>query len=152
MPQCRQCESTIVVPIQARRKYFCSTTCKSKYRHRTNTLAGKCSCGRMREPEYTKCISCLNAGREANWRNQLKLECMTIEKYGEMLIAQAGRCALCKRPPGDHRLAVDHNHITGAIRGLLCPPCNVHVGYYENRTKEKEEAIQNYLDKFSLLC
>src|SRR5438046_1388392 len=52
---------------------------------------------------------------------------MTIETYERLLRFQGGLCAICRRPPKRRRLAVDHNHKTGAIRGLLCFACNHRV-------------------------
>lgn len=50
---------------------------------------------------------------------------ISLAKYNEMLQAQGGACAICLRPETRGRsLAVDHNHATGAIRGLLCSSCN----------------------------
>ncbi len=38
---------------------------------------------------------------------------------------QGGRCYICQRATGKTKaLAVDHNHETGEVRGLLCSPCN----------------------------
>lgn len=61
---------------------------------------------------------------------------LTVEDYEEILAAQNGVCAICGRPErrrskhGEIKaLAVDHDHETGAIRGLLCHDCNVGVGY-----------------------
>lgn len=49
--------------------------------------------------------------------------------YDAMLLAQGGTCALCRKPPGPRRkLAVDHDHDTGRIRGLLCAHCNTSLG------------------------
>lgn len=59
---------------------------------------------------------------------------ITLERYGEMFVRQAGKCAICRRPQeevGSHGLlVVDHDHTTGAIRGLLCPPCNMGLGQF----------------------
>ena len=44
--------------------------------------------------------------------------------YEYLLAFQGGGCALCGRPPGRVRLAVDHDHKTGFVRGLLCMNCN----------------------------
>jgi hypothetical protein len=45
--------------------------------------------------------------------------------YDALYEAQGGRCALCRRATGARkRLAVDHDHKTGAVRGLLCGHCN----------------------------
>jgi len=49
-----------------------------------------------------------------------------------MLEEQNGLCAICRRPPpGKHRLGIDHNHMTGQIRALLCKNCNRDVGVLE---------------------
>ncbi|HET9062806.1 MAG TPA: endonuclease domain-containing protein [Candidatus Binatia bacterium] len=46
--------------------------------------------------------------------------------------AQDGRCAICGQPcQSGKRLAVDHDHATGSIRGLLCLKCNTFLGWYE---------------------
>ncbi len=49
---------------------------------------------------------------------------ITIEEYNILLEFQEGKCAICGRPPKNRRLAVDHDHKTGEVRGLLCMRCN----------------------------
>ena len=57
---------------------------------------------------------------------------ITMSQYDEMLERQSGKCAICERPPPSNtRLAVDHNHQSGEIRGLLCGRCNRFVGQLE---------------------
>jgi hypothetical protein len=49
-----------------------------------------------------------------------------------MLESQNGRCAICQTTePGGGKpvFQVDHNHKTGAVRGLLCSRCNQLLGY-----------------------
>lgn len=46
------------------------------------------------------------------------------EDYARMLAGQGGGCAICGAPPKTRRLHVDHDHKTGAVRGLLCFRCN----------------------------
>lgn len=54
---------------------------------------------------------------------------ITPEEYESMLDSQGGCCAICGRAPkSGRRLAVDHDHISGAVRGLLCTACNVGIG------------------------
>ncbi len=62
--------------------------------------------------------------QEQRWR-RYGINCTTAQRRA-MLVAQSGRCAICKRQESEfkHGLAVDHNHITGKVRGLLCATCN----------------------------
>jgi hypothetical protein len=57
-----------------------------------------------------------------------RLYSLTPEEYESILDRQRGTCALCPatvgRPGTDRRLAVDHDHKTGHVRGLLCDRCN----------------------------
>lgn len=55
---------------------------------------------------------------------------ITEAQYKEMFDAQDGRCAICGRKPVRRRLAVDHDHNTGKVRGLLCYTCNHFVLRY----------------------
>lgn len=51
-------------------------------------------------------------------------------EYDRLYQEQGGVCAICQRAKGvAKRLAVDHNHRTGRVRGLLCGPCNQFLGY-----------------------
>ncbi len=49
---------------------------------------------------------------------------LTVEEYDAMLAAQGCVCFFCRETPGDLPLHVDHDHATGAVRGLLCSRCN----------------------------
>ena len=49
---------------------------------------------------------------------------VTDDTYEGMLAEQGGVCAICGAPPKSRRLHVDHDHRTGAVRGLLCFHCN----------------------------
>ena len=53
---------------------------------------------------------------------------ITVEEYDAMVIAQRGLCYICGNPPKKNRLAIDHDHDTGRVRHLLCPPCNRYIG------------------------
>lgn len=65
-------------------------------------------------------------------RHSLRAFGLTVEQYDEMLAAQDGVCAMCHEPCATgRRLAVDHDHQTGAVRGLLCGRCNTWLGIYE---------------------
>jgi hypothetical protein len=50
---------------------------------------------------------------------------LTPEQYKALYEAQGGTCYICQRATGKRKkLAVDHDHKTGYVRGLLCGPCN----------------------------
>ena len=58
---------------------------------------------------------------------------ITIEKYETILKEQGGVCSVCRgENPSGNRLAVDHNHETGQVRGLLCHKCNTALGYADD--------------------
>lgn len=52
---------------------------------------------------------------------------LTVEQYDLMLKRQGGKCICCGRPPKRLRLAVEHDHKTGRVRGLACHQCNRHI-------------------------
>ena len=84
--------------------------------------------------------------REASWHAQ-GIE-ITFEEYQKMLIDQNGVCAICKHPPKKRALNVDHNHKTGAVRGLLCFWCNKHLIGGRNESIELHLAAAEYLRKY----
>ena len=72
---------------------------------------------------------------------------MTQADWDAMYAAQGGVCAICKIPgrTGKHgKLAVDHCHSSGRVRGLLCGPCNVAIGIL-GETPEQWEVVHRYL-------
>lgn len=66
--------------------------------------------------------------RLENRKNTLKYNYgLTTEQYDAMSLGQGGVCAICSEPPRvgfNKRLHVDHDHVTGKVRGLLCMHCN----------------------------
>jgi len=66
---------------------------------------------------------------------------ITPEEYDALLEAQAGVCAICGEPPGQKALAVDHDHDTGSIRGLLCGNCNTALGLLSDDVERLIRAI-----------
>lgn len=58
---------------------------------------------------------------------------VTPERYVEMHAEQRGACAICADNDASGRwLAVDHDHDTGAVRGLLCSACNTSLGGFND--------------------
>lgn len=67
-------------------------------------------------------------------------------QYQQMLAAQGGCCAICGGLRGKYKLAVDHDHTTGVVRGLLCQPCNRALGYFKD-SPSVLQAATTYLQK-----
>lgn len=65
-------------------------------------------------------------------------------KYKEMLEKQERKCAICEISSQKTKksLAVDHNHTTGQIRGLLCLNCNMGLGKFMDNKILLEKAIE----------
>ena len=74
---------------------------------------------------------------------------ITIEEYNKMFIEQNGCCAICGKHQSEFKrvFAVDHNHITGKVRKLLCVRCNVMIGY-SNENPDILILGAKYLNKY----
>ena len=83
---------------------------------------------------------------DAYWRRYYKREYgITLDQYNEMLEVQGGVCAICGNTCQTRsRLAVDHDHETGKVRGLLCNGCNRGIGLL-NDSPELLRAAIGYL-------
>ena len=76
------------------------------------------------------------------WEDHLRRSFgITAEDYNRTLEFQGGVCAICEEPPKKRRLAVDHDHKTGEIRGLLCWRCNHTLGSLE-RGRDPEWLVE----------
>lgn len=140
---------TAVIP----NKKICKTCLLSKPAHKfcinaysTDGLRSRCrDCDktynaqwRVRNPNYRDVARAKNLARNFG---------ITVDEYDSLLVAQGGVCAYCGKPPaeGKKRLAVDHDHRSGEIRGLLhAQPCNKNaVGYHD---LSSARALLNYLE------
>lgn len=73
---------------------------------------------------------------------------ISAEEYEALLASQGGLCAICRQPEvhktrggGVKNLSVDHDHETGAVRGLLCVRCNAGLGNFKDRIDILNQAI-----------
>jgi hypothetical protein len=67
---------------------------------------------------------------------------VTPEQYDTMWLLQDGKCAICKEPDPNKSLSVDHDHVTGKARKLLCCDCNFVIGNAKERIDVLENAIE----------
>jgi len=82
------------------------------------------------------------------WKHYLgKKYGLSPSEYGEWMIAQDGRCAICltSDPAPWDQLSVDHDHVTGRVRGLLCMRCNSCIGQAGDDPERLRKAVR-YLE------
>ncbi len=74
---------------------------------------------------------------------------ITVEEAEALLAEQGGVCAVCLQPLSDARgysPHVDHDHVTGKVRGVLCFACNSGLGHFKDNLTIMRAAI-SYLEK-----
>lgn len=84
---------------------------------------------------------------DRQWAYQIKSQYgITVEDYWEMFERQGGGCNVCGEPPQAPRrhLSIDHCHVTGVVRGLLCYKCNTAAGLLDD-DPEKAAALVTHL-------
>lgn len=97
-----------------------------------------------RDPECLRCKRARESTPEARKAKRVRelerLYGLSVEDYEHMNKVQGGACRICRQPErrvntfGERRpLAVDHDHATGAIRGLLCADCNKALGLFGDK-------------------
>ena len=83
---------------------------------------------------------------ERTKNNDLKrLYGITLNEYNQMLANQNHKCITCgtTEPGGKHgKFMVDHSHITGKVRGLLCKRCNIALGEVGDNIDTLQKMIQ----------
>lgn len=121
-------------------------------------------CSRCTKAAYSKEWSRNNRDRVAGYSNDAskfrasrKTVCakygITPEIFDQMLKSQDGACAICHEPETLIRrgslcnLTIDHDHVTGKVRALLCNNCNRALGLLNDSAKILRAAA-DYLDQF----
>jgi hypothetical protein len=66
---------------------------------------------------------------------------LTQEQFDIMVQEQRGLCAICHRMPTRGRLQIDHDHITGKVRKLLCVSCNRALGFFKDNIERLRAAV-----------
>jgi len=84
-----------------------------------------------------------------------KLYGLSLIEYNKLLETQDHKCAICNQPEGaidpyskkPRKLAVDHCHKTGKVRGLLCTNCNTGTGRFNDDISLLKAAVK-YLKSY----
>lgn len=85
---------------------------------------------------------------QVRFNHKLKTYGITREQYEAMLTEQGGLCAICRQVPTNSKgFAVDHDHDTGKVRGLLCGTCNSGIAHLQDNPQLLEEAAA-YLRRY----
>lgn len=114
--------------------------------HRAELIVAQTERDRKRKPEIKE----YHAGwyqRRGRDKQLQKTYGITLGQYNKMLADQSGVCAICNGICQAKKcLSVDHDHITGVIRGLLCHACNVGLGKFKDNPIILREAAL-YLER-----
>jgi hypothetical protein len=97
---------------------------------------------------YARHWKAANKPRLAAYHRKHKYGLTDVE-FQEKLSAQGTRCAICGASDPGHKNGwqVDHNHDTGVVRGILCCPCNIAIGFVEDAARVV--ILRGYLEAYS---
>jgi hypothetical protein len=114
-------------------------------RARKNGLSARCKTCKKQYDNDRWTVDGLREKRKIEMRTRrLKGFGLTEEAYDSILAKQGSGCAICGAKEGwkGKRLAVDHDHETGAVRGLLCDRCNTAIGKFEDSPELLLRAVE----------
>lgn len=127
---------------------FCQTKKGAGYRHSQCRECTLERAKRYRKTDRYKELRERNRGkesREMRARHLVHRYGITEAEYQEILKSQGGVCCLCgANHPGGRKktFAVDHDHQTKRVRGLLCWKCNVGLGKLGDTVESLERAVE----------
>ena len=90
---------------------------------------------------------CRLCAKEYHTMLRFKRYGISKDEYDFLLKKQKNSCAICNTEFKDEP-HIDHDHVTGNVRGLLCFACNTGIGQFYDNQDLLKKAI-NYLDAFS---
>ncbi len=79
-----------------------------------------------------------NPQREKEFKIK-RLYSLSMMDVARMIHKQKGRCAICEIETD--QLEIDHDHLSGKVRGLLCGKCNKGIGLFDDDTGKLKAAI-----------
>jgi len=126
---CKRCSKT--KPIE--QFYKNKETVDGRHSH-----CAECSKAIARDRRIQNPIAAKESQRRAHLKSTFGI---TFEEYEALFTGQKGVCAICGKPPDYKRLAVDHDHTTDRVRGLLCQQCNTGIGLLGDSSELLEKAL-----------
>ena len=82
--------------------------------------------------------------RKFHFERRLKHEYgMSKDDYTRLLQTTKGKCQICLL---EKKLVIDHCHVSGKVRGMLCTNCNTALGHFKDKTTVLKNAI-TYLER-----
>lgn len=163
--KCEQCDKNFEV-LGAYKRRFCSQTCnvvaQNATRQTTQNEWRTCPvCEKGFQPKQVRGVGrsyCSDSCRSKMKYRRTKGQSAQKYRvdYNALFASQDGKCAICGLPETvkdsrngrKRKLAIDHCHGTGKIRGLLCTRCNQGLGFFKDDTARIAAAI-TYLKKFT---
>lgn len=79
--------------------------------------------------------------KQSIWDKRDKVYGITKEQYFKIIERQKEKCGICKAFI-DESSAVNHNHETGIVRGILCRQCNSGLGMFKDNIESLKAAIK----------
>lgn len=135
---CQSCKNNFVS--KSRKRIFCSRECSARFRFTGKKWPNRKSvrpkdprvcqtCKIVFSPTGSKQRICSSCSRTIKARNIALRYGITLEQKKEMYEKQSGLCILCRERDAK---CIDHDHLTGRVRGLLCVSCNTALNRIES--------------------
>lgn len=145
---------------QGLKYYFTGRICAKGHCSKHTVMDGACyDCKIIRSRDYKRNHKKQQADYRAAYSKDNKDEIcihryktkhgLTRKEVKLLLKLSKGTCQLCgleetakDRNGKIKRLCIDHNHVTGAVRGVICYSCNIVLGHFKDNIERFEKAIK----------
>ena len=128
-------------------KPICFFSLKAKGRFGRNAICKSCISNSNRE-RYKKDFSIKERSKVSSRLYTAKKHGLSKDELNNLYLLQNSKCGICGVTETEHGryLAIDHDHLTGTVRGLLCMACNTGLGNFKDDIAFLNKAI-DYLKK-----
>lgn len=143
-----KCQLKAAAKAAGKTRYVSDTLCSKEHGYERLVSTGGCTeCARQtrRRSRVLNAVS----ERTSGTNTQIRRYGITPEQYEEMLASQSWGCRICNasiysrqfnmllptpgyKGPRKNVACIDHDHVTGKVRGLLCRSCNIALGMFQD--------------------